>query len=52
MRTVTVDDIMAWRPCEGYPRERVEAIGAGRRFTIVVLARDVPYKGGSNASNE
>ena len=37
MRSVTVDQVMKnWRPCEEYPRERIEKL-FGRRRTINAL---------------
>jgi hypothetical protein len=44
-RTVTVDEVMAWGPCDGYPRERVEELWAGRNLTALeILDLKVPGK--------
>jgi hypothetical protein len=32
MRRVTVNDIMSARPCDAYPRERIESLFAGRKW--------------------
>lgn len=35
MRTVTVDEIMSWNPCDDYDRPRVESLFAGRESLTV-----------------
>ena len=46
MRRVTVDDIMAKKPCNEYPREQVEALwGSRESLTLTeVLDLDIPAK--------
>jgi hypothetical protein len=46
VRTVTVDEVMAWGPCDSYPRERVEELWAGRRglTALEILDLKVPGK--------
>ena len=43
MRKITVDDIMALRPCGEYPRERVEWLLGGRDYLslIDILGLDI-----------
>jgi hypothetical protein len=45
MKTFTVDEVMAWRPCEeNYPRKRVSELWAGRDAVSIidVLDMDIP----------
>ena len=44
MLAVTVDQIMAWGPCDDYPRERVEELFAGRESlsAMEILELDIP----------
>ena len=44
MLAVTVDDVMSWRLCDGYTRERVTALFAGRKTitALDVLDMDIP----------
>ena len=44
MKSVTVDDVMSWEPCEPHTRERVTSLFAGRaRVTALdVCAMDIP----------
>jgi len=46
MREVTVDDVMAKKPCNEYPREQVEALwGSRESLTLTeVLDLDIPAK--------
>jgi hypothetical protein len=44
-RTVTVDEVMAWGPCDGYPRERVEELWAGRRGLTALEILDLKAPG-------
>ena len=46
MRSVTVDDVMSWEPCDPYTTERVKSLFAGRaRVTALdVCAMDIPVK--------
>ena len=46
MKSVTVDDVMSWEPCEPHTRERVTSLFAGRaRVTALdVCAMDIPVK--------
>jgi MoxR-like ATPase len=43
VRTVTVDEVMDWGPCDSYPRERVEELWAGLNLTALeILDLKVP----------
>jgi len=45
MKAVTVDQVMAWEPCQEYTRERVEALFAGREALTaadIVNLVDIP----------
>ena len=44
MRRVTVDDIMAKKPCDEYPRERIEELWGGKEdLTLMeILDLDIP----------
>jgi hypothetical protein len=44
-RTVTVDEVMAWRPCDSYPRARVEELWAGRRGLTALEILDLKVPG-------
>ena len=39
---ITPDTIMAWNPCEDYPRERVEQIIGNRKTPLECLDLDIP----------
>ena len=40
MKTWTVDEMMAEKPCDGYPQERVAALWGGReRLTLLEVLR-------------
>lgn len=43
-RTVTVEQVLSWRPCEPYRRGRIEALFAGRQelSALEILALDIP----------
>jgi hypothetical protein len=43
MRSVTVDQVLSWEPCEDYTRERIEELFAGKEAVNVhdVLAMDI-----------
>jgi hypothetical protein len=43
---ITVDRVMSWRPCDGYPRARVEALSAGRPSLtpVEIAALPLPIK--------
>ena len=45
MKTLTVDEIMSWKPCEDYPRSRIVELFSGRdQITPVdVLKMDIPH---------
>jgi hypothetical protein len=45
-RRITVDQVMAWEPCDYYTRERVEALWAGRESLSLreIAALDIPGK--------
>ena len=44
--SVTVDDVMSWKPCKEYTRERVTALFAGRETitALDVLDMDIPAR--------
>lgn len=46
MKRITVDDVMFWDPCNEYPRERIEALFAGRESLgwREILALNLPVK--------
>ena len=43
---VTVDDVMAWEPCEQYTRERIAQLFAGREHlsAVDILKLDIPVQ--------
>ena len=41
MRRVTVDDVMAKKPCDEYPRERVEELWGGRESLTLTEILDL-----------
>ena len=45
MKSVTIDDVMAWEPCNGYTRERVTELFAGRESVTAldILDMDIPH---------
>ena len=46
MKSVTIDDVMAWGPCNGYTRERVTELFAGRESVTAldILDMDIPNR--------
>ena len=45
MKTLIVDEIMSWKPCEDYPRSRIIELFSGRSHItpVDVLKMDIPY---------
>lgn len=44
MKTVSLDQVMAWEPCDAYPRERIEELAAGRNEITApeIVALEIP----------
>ena len=44
MKSVTIDQILAWEPCLAYPRDRIEELAAGRTEITApeIAALDIP----------